>query len=491
MELWGKFLNLQADIRKINHAVALLVWDQQTYMPVGGTEARAESLGYLETLAHTKIVSKEASEILTALEYLSEDPEKGPLYRAAKRDYDHAVKIPTKLVEEMAKTSARAMTAWQEAKAKEDFSLFENYLEKLVDLALQKADALGYSDEPYDALLDSFEPGMTTKDVEVIFTKLKEALVPLVKEIVAKQGEKPAIFAQDYGEKGQWDIGIKALHEMGFDFDCGRQDYSVHPFTISFDPQDVRITTKIDPRSFPGSLFSSMHEGGHALYEQGIPKEWRNLAIGSAASLATHESQSRLWENIVGHSRGYLSHLWPELQKTFPNQLNKVDFNTFYSAINWVEPSLIRVDADEVTYNLHIFLRFEIERELLNGKIKVSQLPEAWNEKVESYLGIKVPSPSLGVLQDIHWSQGSIGYFPTYALGNVMASQFYAKALKEQPSLSDSIAKGELLPLREWLRDKIHSQGASLLPMELVEAVTGESLNVTPYLEYLKNKYLG
>lgn len=490
MNLWGKFIDAQAELRKIYHAIAVLSWDQQTYMPKLGTEARAESLAYLEKLAHSRLISEEFSQLIKDLEAVQDDETRGPIYRAARRNYESSAKIPSDLIEESARANSLAIAAWQEAKLKEDFSLFEKRLEKQFELALKKAEALGYEDEPYDALLGVFEPGMKTKDVDEIFSQLKEALIPLLKEVVANQGDKPNLFNQDFSKQGQWDLGIKALKEMGFDFDCGRQDYSAHPFTIGLDPKDVRITTQINERTFPASLFSSLHEGGHALYEQGIPSEWRHLAVGRAASLAVHESQSRLWENIVGRSKEYLLHLWPTMIELFPKQLQDVEFDLFYQAVNWVNPSLIRVDADEVTYNLHIFVRFELERDVLCGRLKVKDLPDAWNEKIKQYLGLEVPSPSKGLLQDIHWSLGSIGYFPTYALGNIMASQFYAKAELDLPNLQYDIAEGKLITLREWLRENIHKKGSTLIPLELVKDVTGKELSVEPYIIYLKNKYL-
>ncbi len=490
MDLWQKFCDKQAEFSKLSHAIAVLSWDQQTYMPIGGSQARAESLAYLQTLAHEKLVSSETRDLICHLEFLQDDPKKGPIYNIVRREYEKAVKIPIELVTENAKATSLAIAAWQEAKLKEDFNIFEKHLEKVVALQRKRAEAIGYENDPYDALLDRFEPGMKSKDVAVIFEQLKENLILLVKEITAKQGKRPDFFNQDYAKKTQWDLSMKVLQEMGFDFNCGRQDYSEHPFTIGFDARDVRITTKITTNSFPNSLYSSMHEGGHALYEQGIPEKWRHLAIGNAASIAVHESQSRMWENIVGRSKEYLSHLWPYIKKQFASELQAVDFDNFYGAVNWVEPSLIRVSADEVTYNLHIFIRFELEKELLSGKLSVSNLPEAWEEKVESYLGIKVPTPSRGVLQDVHWAMGSIGYFPTYALGNVMAAQFYQQALHEIPDLTQNIATGNLAVLREWLRENIHQRGSTLLPLQLLEEVCGSSLSVKPYLKYLKNKYL-
>ena len=490
MDLWQKFCDMQAELSKLYHAIAVLSWDQQTYMPVGGSEARAESLAYLQTLAHEKLISSKTKDLIYNLEYLKDDPEKGPIYNVVRREYEKAVKIPIALVTENAKTTSLAIAFWQEAKQKGDFSIFATHLEKVVTLQRQKAEVIGYDNEPYDALIDLYEPGIKTKDVEVIFKQLKEALIPLVMDITARQGKRPDLFNQDYAKKSQWDLGLKALQEMGFDFNRGRQDYSEHPFTISFDPSDVRITTNITTKSFPSSLYSSMHEGGHALYEQGIPEKWRHLAIGKAASIAVHESQSRMWENIVGRSKEYLSHLWPHIRTQFALELQTVDFDSFYQAINWVEPSLIRVNADEVTYDLHIFIRFELERDLLAGKLSVSDLPKAWDEKVESYLGIKVPNPAEGVLQDVHWAMGSIGYFPTYTLGNVIAAQFYQQARHEIPDLSQNIAVGNLSPLREWLREKIHQRGSILLPLQLLEEVCGSTLSVKPYLDYLKEKYL-
>jgi carboxypeptidase Taq len=408
-----------------------------------------------------------------------------------RRDYDQARKLPPELVEEMSRTFSLGQQIWTKARADQDFSQFQEILAKIVDLNIQKAEAYGYEDCIYDALLDEYEPGMKTAEVNRVFGELKAELVPLVKAIAGRvEAVDDSCLQQDFDESAQWDFGMIPLQAIGFDLERGRQDKSVHPFTTTFSINDVRITTRVQKDLFPSSLFSTLHEGGHALYEQNSAPELEGTLLAGGTSLGVHESQSRLWENVVGRSRQFWQFYYPRLQEFFPMQLAGVSRETFYRAINKVSPSFIRVEADEVTYNLHIFLRFELEQELVEQRLKIADLPDAWNAKMEEYLGLTPPNDALGVLQDIHWSGGSIGYFPTYTLGNVLSMQFYRQTLRDIPDLPEQFARGEFGALLAWFRDKIHRHGRKFTANELVERVTGaKSIEAGPYLTYIRQKF--
>jgi carboxypeptidase Taq len=391
----------------------------------------------------------------------------------------------------MSRTFSLGRQVWARARAEKDFSQFQEMLEKIVDLSIQAAEAYGYKENIYDALLDLYEPGMKTADVEQVFAALKAELVPLVQAISARQDIVDAsFFKQDYDEMAQWNFGLLPLKAIGYDLERGRQDKSAHPFTTSFSINDVRITTRVCKDLFPSALFSTLHEGGHALYEQNGAPALDGTILAGGTSLGVHESQSRLWENVLGRSREFWQFYYPRLQEFFPAQLQAVDQEQFYRAINKVAPSLIRVEADEVTYNLHIFLRFELEQALLSQKLKVTDLPDAWNARMEAYLGLTPPDNALGVLQDIHWSGGSLGYFPTYTLGNVLSLQFYTQTLKDIPDLPEQFTRGEFGALLDWFRDKIHRHGRKFTANDLIKRVTGDdTIKAQPYLAYIKHKY--
>lgn len=463
-------------------------------MPPGGSEARAHHLSTVESLAHALFLADETGELLdgaaedvTGLAYESDD---ASLVRVTQREYEKMQQVPASLVAERAQATSRAFDAWQKARAESDFKRFQPHLERVLDLTIQYAEAIGYEDRLYDALLDRYEPEMKTSQLIEVFDGLKKGLFPLV-EVIAEQDQPfdASFFDRRYPDQAQWDFGTLVLKDMGFDFEHGRQDRSVHPFTTSFAPLDVRLTTRVEPRRLQSALFGTIHEGGHALYDQGIRLALDRTPLCTGASYGVHESQSRLWENVVARSRAFWSHYLPVLREFFPEQIAGVDLETFYRAINTVEPSPIRVEADEVTYNLHIFLRFELEGALLNGQLDVADLPEAWNAKMEEYLGVTPPDDAQGVLQDVHWSAGLFGYFPSYALGNLLATQLYEKALGETPALSSQIAAGDFGPLLTWLREHIHQHGKKFTPAELIERVTGESLTAEPFLTYLRKKY--
>ena len=481
------------DIRNLYNAAAVLVWDQQVYMPTGGAEARAEQLATLNKLAHEMFTTGEIGRLLADLaqadfDYDSDD---ASLIRVVQRDYDKACKLPPTLVEEMSRTFSLGQQIWTKARADNDFAQFQEILAKIVDLSIQKAEAYGYEDCIYDALLDEYEPGMKTTEVNRVFEALKAELVPLVRAIADRiEAVDASCLKQNYDETAQWDFGLIPLKAIGFDLERGRQDKSVHPFTINFSINDVRITTRVHKELFPSALFGTLHEGGHALYEQNCAPELEGTFLAGGTSLGVHESQSRLWENVLGRSRPFWQFYYPRLQEFFPRQLADIGQEEFYRAINKVSPSFIRVEADEVTYNLHIFLRFELEQALVEQQLRITDLPEAWNAKMQEYLGLTPPQDALGVLQDIHWSGGSIGYFPTYTLGNVLSLQFYDQTLRDIPDLSDQFSRGEFGALLAWFKDKIHRHGRKYTAAELVERVTGaKQIEAGPYVNYIKQKF--
>jgi carboxypeptidase Taq len=481
------------EVHNLYNAAAVLGWDQQVFMPPGGAQARAEQLATLSKLAHEKFTTDEIGSLLEELvgAGFDYDSDEASLIRVVRRDYDKARKLPPSLVEEMSRTFSLGQQVWTKARADRDFSQFQDILAKIVDLNIQKAEAYGYDDCLYDALLDEYEPGMKTAEVNRVFDDLKAELIPLV-QAIGDQGEAvdDSFLKQDFDEAAQWDFGLIPLQAIGFDMERGRQDKSVHPFTTSFSVNDVRITTRVHKDLFPSALFSTLHEGGHALYEQNSAPELDGTFLAGGTSLGVHESQSRLWENVLGRSREFWRYYYPRLQEFFSRQLGEVEREAFYRAINKVSPSYIRVEADEVTYNLHIFLRFELEQDLVEERVRVANLPEAWNAKMEAYLGLIPPHDSLGVLQDIHWSGGSIGYFSTYTLGNVLSLQFYRQTLQDMPDLPEQFGRGEFGALLAWFREKIHRHGRKYTANELVERVTGaKRIEAGPYLAYIKQKF--
>jgi carboxypeptidase Taq len=484
------------EIQDLNRSAALLGWDQQTYMPPGGAAARAEQLATLQKTAHGWFIADEIGELIEDLNTNGAgsdyDSDEASLVRVVARDYEKARKVPNELVAEFARVSAMAYEAWTKAREESNFSMFQPHLEKIIELNVRLAEALGYEDRIYDPLLDQFEPEMKTAQVAAIFEDLKAELLPLVR-VISEQADAvdDSLLHLAYHPQKQWDFGEEVIKDIGYDFSRGRQDKSVHPFTTAFSINDVRITTRIDPNYLPTALFGTLHECGHGLYEQGIAFDLERTYLDDGASLGIHESQSRLWENLVGRSRAFWSHYFDRLQTVFPDRLAGVDVETFYRAINRVEPSFIRVEADEVTYNLHIMLRFELENEMLEGKVKIAELPEAWNAKMETYLGIVPPNDAKGVLQDVHWSGGMLGYFPTYSLGNLISVQFFDRARAEIPSLMDQIAAGKFDELLDWLRENVHRHGRKYTPSELVRRVTGNGLTAANYVAYIKTKFSG
>jgi carboxypeptidase Taq len=484
-------LAVVSDLRNVS---GLLGWDLQTYMPPKGARARANQLATIDRLSHEYFTADEIgvllNELATATPQLNYDSDEASLLRVTQRDYTKAKRLPSEFVEELSRATAMAFEAWHKARSESNFKLFQPHLEKIIELKIQQADYVGYTDRIYDALLDDYEPGMTTAQVEAIFTPLKQELIALVAALAKKTDlVSDAVLHREYDEQKQWDFGIAVIKQLGFDFEGGRQDKSVHPFTSGFGLGDTRITTRVDKHFLSPALFGTIHEAGHALYDMGYRPELDRTPLAGGASLGVHESQSRLWENIVGRSRGFWKYWFPRLQEYFPAQLADQDAESFYRAVNKVHPSFIRVEADEVTYSLHIMLRVEMENMLLERKLKVAEVPEAWNAKMQEYLGIVPPNDKLGCLQDVHWSYGSIGYFATYSLGSMFAVQLWERALQDIPTLPAQIENGQYAELLGWLRKNVHAHGRKFTLDELAKRITGESLQSRSYVAYLKKKF--
>ena len=481
-------------VADLEAAGGVLGWDQQTYMPAGGAQGRAMQLATLGRLAHQQLVSDDMGAALAAaeseVEGLDPDGDEVRTLRKARRDFDKARKVPSEWVAEFRRVTALAHQVWEKARAESDFSQFQAPLGEIVQLRRDYADFFAPFDHVYDPLLDDFEPGMKTAEVKAVFGELRPEQISLVREIVERGAPvDDAVVHQQFDEQKQREFGLEVARTLGYDFDRGRQDKSVHPFTSGFGTGDVRITTRFDQGFLNTALFGTMHEAGHAMYEQGVNPQFDRTPLGVTASLAVHESQSRMWENFVGRSRTFWVGFYPRLQEVFPGQLGTVDLETFYRAINKVQPSLIRVEADEATYNLHIMLRFELEIELMEGTLEVSALPEAWNSRFQEFLGLLPPDDAQGVLQDIHWSGGMFGYFPTYALGNLIAAQLWAKIKQDIPDLDRKIEKTQFGDLLGWLRENVHRHGSKFEPVELLTTITGGGLTAEPYLRYLREKF--
>jgi len=489
------------EIQRINSAASVLSWDQETYMPGGGGAARAEQIAVLQGLAHQKLVSPDIEKLLSqwvdpTTGHASDQPgdlwdePSRSLLREVWRDFSRAKKLPSDFVTTLSRECSLAQQVWTKAKEQNAFALFLPNLRTVLSLKREEAQYLGYTDSPYNALLDVYEPGSTIAALQPIFAQLKARLVPLLRRITESHVRiDDSILRHSYDQTRQLEFGRLVLTAMGYDFERGRLDLSSHPFTTSFHPTDVRVTTRVFEHELQSCLFSCIHEGGHGLYDQGLDQRYFGTPLGDSVSLGIHESQSRLWENCVGRSRPFWRFFYPILQQTFPDQLRSVDAERFYAAINCVKPSFIRVEADELTYNLHIMLRFEIEQDLVEGKVQPEDLPALWNRKMEEYLGITPTSDAEGVLQDVHWSFGAFGYFPTYTLGNLYSVQFFEQAKLEIPGLEESIAAGELLGLRRWLEQKIHRWGRMFTPDHLARRVTGNAISPDPFLSYVEKKY--
>ncbi len=485
-----------AEIKALSEAAAVLGWDQQTYLPPGGASSRAAQMEALSKVIHEKMTGPDTRRLLEAAESAAQsagpDSDDAARVRVARRDFDQATKIPAALVAETARVTALAHAHWADARAGSDWGQFAPWLSQILELTREAADALGHGGERYDALLDQYEPGTTAAEVRALFDAIKPDTVALVKTIadLGPDAIDASVLSRAFAEGAQEKFGRTVIQALGYDLSRGRQDRALHPFCTSFGADDVRITTRFDTDFLPAALFGSIHETGHALYEQGLGQRYGAGTLAAAASLGVHESQSRLWENLVGRSRPFWTYWYPKLQAEFPDALAGTSEAAFYQAINKVAPSLIRVEADEVTYNLHILLRFELETDLLSGALSVADAPDAWNAKMESYFGLTPPDDASGILQDVHWSAGLIGYFPTYTLGNILSVQLFAKADADLGGQVESqIAAGEFGPLLGWLRENVHQWGRKYLPKDLTRRAVGAPLDPAPYLAYLKTKF--
>ncbi|HBB67344.1 MAG: hypothetical protein A2X28_04500 [Elusimicrobia bacterium GWA2_56_46] len=493
----NKFAELNekyGEVAALGSAGAVLAWDQRVTMPPGGASARGKALAAIEETVHRKFTSPETGALITSLYDWAQakgyDSFEASCLRAIKRDYDQAVRIPAALVAELSLAVSASFEAWTRARQASDFSIFSPHLEKMVELNLRKAEALGFERSPYDALLDIYEPGMTRVRLDPLFSELLSGLKPVTRAI----GERAckvsnSRFKGDFEESAQLRLADELVKALGFDFKRGRQDLSAHPFTTGFSVNDVRITTRTHRDWLPACVYASIHECGHALYEQGAPEEFDFTPLAGAPSLGLHESQSRFWENIIGRGRPFAAWALPLYRKHFPGKFDSLSADDLYRAANCSEASLIRVEADEVTYNLHIMLRYGMETLLLDRKLKIKDAPELWNEKMKEYLGVTPSKDSEGILQDVHWSQGMFGYFPTYTLGNLISAQLFNSMKKDLGSIDTLVEKGDFTPILGWLRKKIHSQGRKYKPEELLEKATGERLSVRPFVEYIKAKY--
>jgi carboxypeptidase Taq len=481
------------EIHTLRGISAVVGWDEQVYMPPKGGEARAKHSALLATLEHDRQADPALGEYLRACR---NDPKLSPaqkaLVREARRDYDKATKIPFELVRAISETSVKAHAVWVEARKTNSFRSFAPLLSRLVRLRKDEAKALGVpkGGVPYDALLNQYEPGATVRELDPLFARTREMTLAVLRRIAASR-RKPdvSILKRRYPIEGQEKLSALLLKFMHYDLKAGRLDRSVHPFTTGIDIQDVRITTRYEERWLPGGLFGTIHETGHALYDQALPLAYAGTPLAEYLSMGLHESQSRLWENQIGRSRAFWTFLFPKLRGLFRDTLKDVGLDDFYAAINAVRPSLIRVEADEVTYNLHIIVRYELEKALFSGDLSVKDLPAVWNSKMKEYLGIVPRTDAEGVLQDVHWSSGSFGYFPTYLLGNLYAAQWMATLRRDFPDLDKRLARGDFLTVKKWLNEKIHRHGRRYSASELCRRVSGETLNPEHFGNYLKDKY--
>jgi carboxypeptidase Taq len=492
-EKLNRLKELLGEVSDLGKAASVLSWDQQVNMPPMGGEGRGQHLATLSKIIQEKFTSDEVGKLLDDLkgELNGADGsnEDAAMVRVATRNYDKAKRVPPEFVAEQALVSARAFEAWRKAKGKSDFSIFLPHLEKNIELVRKYVSYFPPANHPYDVLLDDYEPGMKTAEVKAIFDGLRPKQVKLIRAIAASKPVKNDFLHTKYNQQKLWNFGVDVITRFGYDWSRGRQDKAPHPFEIAFNVNDVRITTRFEKENPLASLFSTMHEAGHALYEQGINPNYERTSLAGGTSLAIHESQSRMWENLVGRSLPFWEHFFPTLKKTFPSQLDGVRLKSFYKAINKVEPSLIRVNADEATYNLHIMLRLELEIAMVEESIALKDLPEIWNAKMKEYLGITPPNDAQGVLQDVHWSYGSVGYFSTYALGNLVSAQLWEKINQDIRNLDDQIRQGEFAELLGWLRKNIHQFGHKYDPQDLVQRVTGSKITPEPYVRYLTKKY--
>ena len=488
-KLYNQYWQKMQRIADLKNAGAVLQWDQETYLPKKGAALRGKQLSTLSELAHQLFSEEDLGRILRELSGLELNTVEKRNVQLTLEDYEKNKKYSSEFVRKISDQVNKTFHSWIEARRQNSFSVYEKDLSALIELKRQETDILGYKDHPYNALLNEFERGATVSLIDKTFADL----LPKLKEIIAWIMSRPQVdnsfLYQHFPKQKQWDWGVYLIRELNFDFEAGRQDISEHPFSTSFNSHDVRITTRIAENDFGNMTWSCIHEVGHALYEQGLSLEQYGLPSGEACSYTIHESQSRLWENNIGRGQNFWKHYLPELKKYFPDQLNDISPDQFYKGINKVQPSFIRTEADELSYHFHVYIRYELEKSLMDGSVKGNEIPEFWNQQYKKQLDLDVKDHNSGALQDVHWSHGSFGYFPTYSLGSFYASQFFSTANKQLVNLDDNIAKGNFLQLLDWLRKNIHSKGRTFTSEELCLQVTGKTLDVTHFTDYILQKY--
>jgi carboxypeptidase Taq len=488
--LYSTYKSTLQKIADIKYAAAVLQWDQETYLPAKGATIRGQQIATLSELAHQQFTKDEVGNLLQDL--LGKNDLSDTELRNVQlsfEDYTKNKKLPSSFVRQMSEAVNKSFHAWIEARKQNRFSIFENPLHDIIELKKQEAEYLGYQHHPYNALMNDYDKGLTVNIADAVFENLKPQLLTLLNKIKEKPQVDNSFLHQHFDKDTQWKFGIELLKSIDFDFEAGRQDISEHPFTTNFNSNDVRLTTRIDELDFSNMTWSCLHEGGHGLYEQGLPQDEYGLPLGEYCSLSIHESQSRLWENNVGRGLHYWKNHYNTLIQCFPTQLVNISVEQFYKGINKVEPSLIRTEADELTYHFHVMIRYEIEKMLIDGTITAKDIPAYWNEHYKKYLGVIVPDDKNGCLQDVHWSHGSFGYFATYSLGSLYAAQLYAAILNKNSSVEKEIEVGNTLPILEWLRANIHKYGRYYTAEELCKKATGESLNSKYFIDYVTKKY--
>lgn len=475
----------------VEYAIGVLSWDKEVNMPKKGAAHRMQQIATLSTLSHELFINEEFGGLLDDLKavqtQLPEDAQRNLALTV--HEYDRIQALDTAFVRRRSIACSQAYDAWLKARAENDFGLFQSALSDVVEVKKEEAERLGYEEHPYNALLEEFEPGYTAAMLDTLFEDVKAKLVDLVQEIRKHPQVEDQFLHQHFPKDKQWASSIELLKRIGYDFEAGRQDWSPHPFTINFSPKDVRVTTRVDENDLNNLLWSSLHEGGHALYEQGLPEQYYGLPMSRHISLGIHESQSRLWENNVGRSLAFWQAHFPYLQQQFPTQLKHIEVKQFYAAMNKIQPGFIRTEADELHYHFHVLIRYELEKALLEGDLQVKDLSTAWKDLYKKYLNVDVPDDNRGVLQDVHWSYGNIGYFPTYSLGSFYAAQFFQQAERELPNLTSQIAQGNTSDLLSWLQKNIYQQGRKYDANELCEKLTGEPLNFNYFYDYATQKY--
>ena len=489
-KLYSTYKTKMQKIADVKYASAVLQWDQETYLPPKGNDFRGQQIATLSEIAHQLFTDKTMGELLEELS-LCEDltsSEKRNIV-LSKEDYERNIKLSAAFIRQLSETVNQSYHAWAKARKENSFALFEQPLHELIQLKKQEADMLGYEQHPYNALMNDYDKGLTVSKVDSLFVELKTPLLNLLDSLKNKKSIDNSFLFQEFKKDNQWEFGLEILNRIGFDFEAGRQDISLHPFTTNFSSKDVRVTTRIDEHDFSNMTWSCLHEGGHALYEQGLPADQYGLPLGEYCSLSIHESQSRLWENCIGRGLPFWQHNFKLLTNSFPKQLKDINIEKFYKGINSVSPSLIRTEADELTYHFHVMIRYEIEKMLIEGSLPTKDIPACWNEMYQKYLGVKVPDDNRGCLQDIHWSHGSFGYFATYSLGSLYAAQLYSTIEKKYPAVSEDLTNGKINSIQDWLKKEIYCNGRYYSSEELCKKATGETLQSSYFIEYATKKF--